>query len=127
MLIIQGNRFGMQLSEKGHNNAKTNMTQNCNTIGSILSAVHYQWKGGRAEKVLESDWKTSITYCCIINGYIINIFTFWQLKLHSNRTSYDNIQIHVNKKNSRFTAKGVTKKSHCAVDVAFATTNLWIQ
>lgn len=41
--------------------------------------------------------------------------------MHSNWTSYDNIQIHVNKKNSRFTAKVVTKKKfHREVDVAFA-------
>lgn len=103
------------------------MTQHCNTTAQYSVLFTTNGKGGWAEKVLESDWKTSITYCCTTNGYIINIFTFWQIKLHSNLTSYDNIQIHVNKKNSRFTAKVLTKKSHCAVDVAFATTNLWIQ
>lgn len=67
-------------------------------------------RGSWAKKVLELDQKTSITHCCIINGYTISLLTFWRLKLHSNWTSYDNIQIHVNKKNSRFTAKVVTKK-----------------
>lgn len=98
------------------------MPQNCNTTAQYQMLFTTNEREGWGQKVLESDWKTSITHYCIINGYIINV-----LKLHSNQTSYDNIQIHGNKKNSRFIAKVVTKKSHCAVDVAFATTNLRIQ
>lgn len=90
------------------------MPQNCNTTAQYQVLFTTNERGGWGQKVLESDWKTSITHYCIINGYIINILTFWRLKLHSNQTSYDNIQIHGNKKNSRFIAKVVTKKSLCS-------------
>lgn len=54
LLIIQDNRFGMQLSQKGHNNAKPTRVKIATQLLNIKVLFPTSGRGGWAQKVLES-------------------------------------------------------------------------
>lgn len=104
-------RFFMQLSQKGYNNAKpTRFKTTTQRLNVKCCPLQIKWSRGH-KRCLSQRLKDHI-YPMLYNQ-LLSILTFRSLKLHSNWTSYDNTQIHVNKKNSSFIAKVVTKISLC--------------